>query len=66
MDDYYDRIIYIRNSEYSLSKIGRVIDMNDERRKKIVDALEDGSVQKVYRCKKYHNVRVLYKDGHKE
>jgi predicted transcriptional regulator len=48
MNDY-DRIIYVKNGRYSLSRTGKPIVAAYEKRKKIIDALEDETVKDVFR-----------------
>jgi len=62
-EDYYDKIVYIKNGKYSLNKIGRVAGGNimSEKRKIIVDALENENVQTV--SGNGHSVKILYKTG---
>jgi len=64
MEDYYDRIVYVKNGRYSFDKGGRVASAGYEKRKKIIDALEDTNAAAVLRYNgSLYDVRVLYKNG---
>ena len=58
----YDRIIYIKNGRYSLLRAGKPIVADYEKRKKIIDALEDENVKDVFRWNG-NLIKITYQNG---